>query len=203
VIAITAEDAERHKSYKDNLVRQDLEKQSDNIEDFLLGLEMVAESGQVGPTTLTRVTQLINKTNQFNLTTRRYTEEQVRTMSEAPDWWTRWFRLKDKFGDHGLIGVILAKKSGGIWDIDTWLMSCRVLGRNMEKFMLADLVGSALKDSASAISGVYIPTAKNILVDKLYANLGFQPESRANHFVLQLKERNTPPCEFIRSATSS
>jgi FkbH-like protein len=196
-IKLTAEDSERNQSYKANLARQELEKNCTTVEDFLASLEMVAETGPVNSATITRVTQLINKTNQFNLTTRRYTEEQVRIMAESPNWWTRWFRLKDKFGDHGLVGVILAKKNGRIWHIDTWLMSCRVLGRKMEEFMSEILLKETFKEGTKEIHGEYIPGGKNTLVKDMYLNIGFAREKEPNHFIFRIVEHDIPHCVFI------
>jgi FkbH-like protein len=196
---LTAEDAERHKSYKTNLVRKELETSAATVEDFLSGLEMVAQSGAINSATLVRSVQLINKTNQFNLTSRRYSEEQVRSMAKSADWWAKWFRLKDKFGDHGLIGVILVKKNGTSWYIDTWLMSCRVLGRNMEKYMLSSLFSDALKEGVSSVCGEYIPTAKNSLVQNMFVNLGFQPGDEPNRFIFHVTDSVMQTCEFIRA----
>ena len=201
-IALTAEDAERHQSYKSNIVRKEFEKNTTTVEEFLLELEMVAECGPIGVSTLARVTQLINKTNQFNLSTRRYTEEQVRFMAESPDWWTRWFRLKDKFGDHGLIGIILARKASKIWRVDTWVMSCRVLGRRMEEYMMAELLNDARKGGAKNVTGEYIPTTKNILVKGLYKNLGFMEEDEKNKFSFMLSDAEMPTCKYIRSGNT-
>jgi FkbH-like protein len=196
-VALTAEDTQRHLSYRANLERRELENKAGTLEDFLSGLEMVAESGPVDALTLTRVTQLINKTNQFNLTTRRYTEEQIKTMSQSPEWWTRWYRLKDKYGDHGLIGVILAKKSGDSWHVDDWLMSCRVLGRNMEDYMCAELLSAAAEGGAAKVIGEYIPTAKNELVKDMYTRLGFNRNRNKNSFHYLLEANAIPICKFI------
>ena len=196
-IALTEEDFERHKSYKSNIARQNFEKNAVSVEDFLAGLEMISESGPVDALTITRVTQLINKTNQFNLTTRRYTEEQVRSMAESGEWWTRWFRLKDKFGDHGLIGVMLGSNKNKTWRIDTWLMSCRVLGRKMEVYMAKQFLQEAAKAGAREIIGEYIPTAKNSLVKDLYLNVGFNPMDEPNKFIFNLKDSIIPTCDFI------
>ena len=107
-VTLTEEDRLRHASYRGNAARAAAEESAPSLESFFSGLEMAAATAPSMPQTLPRVAQLINKTNQFNLTTRRYTEDQVRAMASSPDWWCRWFRLADRFGDHGLIGVILA-----------------------------------------------------------------------------------------------
>lgn len=194
----TKEDAARYESYKSNIARKELEKSMTTVDDFLMGLEMVAETGPIDANTLSRVTQLINKTNQFNLTSKRYSEEQVRAMAESSDWWTRWFRLKDKFGDHGLIGVILAsKEENKIWYIDTWLMSCRVLGRKMEDFMCEELLRAAQKEDVSHVFGEYIPTAKNVLVKELYSRLGFIENGSPNRYSFNILNSRIPECNFI------
>ena len=199
-IALTEDDENRHKRYKSNLARQVNEKNHSTIESFLTSLEMIAESGPVDTITLSRVTQLINKTNQFNLTTRRYSEEQVRALSDNPKWWARWFKLKDKYGDHGLVGVILAEKHEKIWRIDSWLMSCRVLGRKMEEFMATELFNAAHIDGVKRISGEYIPTAKNSLVKDMYIDLGFKEKEMQNHFTFHLTEAGVYKCDFISSS---
>lgn len=197
-LTLTREDLERHQSYRANVERRKVEKNSASLEEFLAGLEMVAENGAVDAATLSRVTQLINKTNQFNLTTRRYTEEQVRAMATSPRWWTRWFRLADKFGDYGLIGVMLAEKNEGCWRLDTWLMSCRVLGRQVEEHMIAVATRAAAAEGAKELRGEYLPTPKNGLVKDLYPRLGFAPAQRGGcTFTLSLQP-SLPSCPFVR-----
>ena len=197
-MVVTAEDTERHQNYKFNVERQKNEKTCESFEDFLIGLEMVAESGPLDDKTLTRVTQLVNKTNQFNLTTRRYSQEQVKWMAQSPDWWTRWFRLKDRFGDHGLIGVMLVKKNGKQWDVASWLMSCRVLGRRMEEFMSAEMLMAAKAEGAIKVCGQYIPTAKNALVKDMYSHIGFEQQGENTCYFLNLEATEISACQFIR-----
>ncbi len=123
---------------------------------------------------LARVAQLTNKTNQFNLTTRRYTEAQVHKLAEDPASWTGAFHLSDRMGDYGLIGVIFCRPmESHRWEIDTWLMSCRVLGRQMEKFMFDQLVEAARHRGIEEIIAVYRRTPKNGLVREHYHKLGF------------------------------
>lgn len=124
---------------------------------------------------LARVTQFINKTNQFNLTTRRYTEAQVGQIAEDPDCWVRAFRLSDRMGSYGLIAVLICRPASqpATWEIDTWLVSCRVLGREMDKFMLDRLLEAVSDRGISNIVGAYLPTAKNGLVKDLYQRFGF------------------------------
>jgi FkbH-like protein len=124
-----------------------------------------------------RIVQLINKTNQFNLTTRRYTEADVVAMEADNSFFTLQVRLADKFGDLGMIGVVICRPSAkdrATWEVDTWLMSCRVLGRQVEQAMLSKVRDEAQKAGVRRIVGTYIPTAKNGMVADHYGKLGFR-----------------------------
>jgi FkbH-like protein len=203
-VALTEEDRLRHDVYRGNAARTAAEQTAPSLESFLAGLEMTARHGPVDAQTLPRVAQLINKTNQFNLTTRRYTEEQVAAMASSPDWWCRWFRLADRFGDHGLIGVLLARKDAVEWRIDTWLMSCRVLGRRMEDFMCACLLAAAQHEGVQAVVGQYIPSEKNAVVSGLYPRLGFEASSaERQEYVFTLAGHPIPACQFVRDESQS
>jgi len=122
-----------------------------------------------------RIAQLINKTNQFNLTTRRYTEAQVAQMEAGGAAFTLQTRLADRYGDFGMIGVIIANQTEAerVWEIDTWLMSCRVLGRKVDEAMLAELVKAARAAGIARILARYVPTAKNRMVADHFDKLGF------------------------------
>jgi FkbH-like protein len=198
-VTLTDEDRLRHAAYVGNVARAAAEQSAPSLESFLSGLEMTAHHGPVNAQTLPRVAQLINKTNQFNLTTRRYSEDQVAAMAASPDWWCQWFRLADRFGDHGLIGVLLARKGLCEWRVDTWLMSCRVLGRQMEDFICACLLSAAQEGGASSVVGEYIPSEKNALVSDLYSRLGFEASSAdRREYVFSLADRPIRACPFIR-----
>jgi FkbH-like protein len=199
-LALTSEDGQRHNSYKANVERNELQKKAASLDEFLTGLDMRAGCGPVSDETLKRVTQLLNKTNQFNLTSRRYNEDQVKAMAASGEWWTRWYRLKDRYGDYGLVGVILAEREKQRWVIDTWLMSCRVLGRQMERFMWMDFVTAAAQEGISEVLGLYIPTPKNQLVKDLYSSLGFQTGKNANEYYFKVNSSNLPVSPFIRRA---
>lgn len=178
--AFTADDAQRGRQYALNAERQRASQTSaTDMDGFLRGLEMVMDAGPIAPVDLARVTQLTNKTNQFNLTTRRYTEAEIGQVMEDPASVTLRVRLADRFGDNGLIAVVMARPAGnapaGELAIDTWLMSCRVLGRGVERAMLQSLVRAASARGATALIGVYKPTAKNGMVSDHYAKLGFEP----------------------------
>lgn len=175
-LALSAEDAARAAQYRVEAQREHLRAAASSVEEFLSQLQLEASVEPVGPRNLARVTQLINKTNQFNLTTRRYNEAQVREMAADPGGWTGAFTLSDRLGSYGLIGVLLCRPAGGgkSWEIDTWLMSCRTLGRQMEKFMFDRLVEAAIERRIARITGVYRATAKNGMVRTLYEQLGFR-----------------------------
>jgi FkbH-like protein len=201
-LVLTDEDRARHSSYQGNSLRRTLQISAASLDDFLASLEMVAQHGPVNAATLARVTQLINKTNQFNLTTRRYSEEQVRAMADSTGWWCRWFKLADRFGDHGLIGVMLVEKQAPAWRIDTWLMSCRILGRQMEDFMFSVLQSAARGEGATYIRGQYLPTPKNGLVEDLYPRLGFVAETSAPaQYAFDLGRPTSAP-RFIRNGSA-
>jgi FkbH-like protein len=174
-VALTQEDLQRNASYAvQGALRSAREGATGTLDEFLTGLGMVSEHGPVDGLTIERVTQLVNKTNQFNLTTRRHNLAQVRQMAESADWWTHWFKLSDRFGDHGLVGVMIAKvDSSCLWTLDTWLMSCRVLGRRMEDFMVGCLISAAAERGVRAVRAQYIETAKNKMVADLLPRLGF------------------------------
>jgi FkbH-like protein len=175
-IALTPEDLIRSEQYQKNLERDKTQASFGDISEYLKSLDMEMIWGPFDSLSLPRVTQLINKTNQFNLTTRRYSEEDARRFAADPKAVTLRCRLTDRFGDNGIIGIIIALESKeDDWIVDTWLMSCRVLGRGVEQAMLDLLVQKVLKKGAKRLVGQYFPTAKNSLVKNHYADLGFEP----------------------------
>jgi FkbH-like protein len=177
-VSITAEDLDRSQQYQANAEREVLRESAADLTGYLQSLQMELLYSQFGEISLARVTQLINKTNQFNLTTRRYTEAQVRAFQEDPHTVTLQFRLLDRFGDNGIIAILIARlQADGDAVIDTWLMSCRVLGRQVEEACLNILAEQARGLGARRLVGEFYPTAKNGMVSNLYANLGFHAES--------------------------
>ena len=126
-----------------------------------------------------RITQLINKSNQFNLTTRRYTEAEVAEAERDPNCFTLQVRLSDIFGDNGMISVVICRRlSDSEWEIDTWIMSCRVLGRRVENMMLRQILDHAGRHRVSKLIGIYRPTERNKLVEQHYLKLGFTQTSQ-------------------------
>lgn len=176
-VSLGAEDLQRTEMYRANGLRQEAQSAVGNIDEFLASLEMSAKVEAVSNVNVERVAQLIARSNQFNLTTRRYSASDVLAMACREDWVTCAISLKDRFGDNGLISVLLAKIAGSDMIIDTWLMSCRVLKRGVEHFLLNNICEAARKRNVDSILGEYIPTRKNALVRDHYSNLGFQIDS--------------------------
>ncbi|WP_405163428.1 HAD-IIIC family phosphatase [Nocardia sp. NBC_01499] len=177
--SLSSEDFTRQRSYQ-ALAAAERTATTDNLDEFLAGLEMVATIEPINSTTLDRAAQLIAKTNQFNLTTRRHTQTQVRKMAEDPQWFAATLRLRDRFADHGIVGVLLAEAvGGGTVEIDTLLLSCRVIGRNAENNLLAATAEWALAQGSSRLVGRYLPTARNALVRDLYPGHGFALEAES------------------------
>lgn len=175
-IAITAEDLAKTEQYRSNADRRALESTLTDLDSYLSALDMKLKAAPFDEIGLARIVQLINKTNQFNLTTRRYTEEEVRKLLDQPDVVTRQLRLTDRFGDNGVIGIIIGRLSeDGALDIETWLMSCRVLGRQVEQATLDVVVNAASRMHARSITGTFQASGRNNMVRDHFANLGFTP----------------------------
>lgn len=171
--SLSDEDLKRAEFYKGNLQRSALQESAGDDAGFLESLGMVLTVSPFDAGGRKRIAQLIAKSNQFNLTTRRYSEAQIAELERDTSFETCQMRLSDTFGDNGMICVIICRKAADVWDIDTWLMSCRVLGRGAELASLNLLAARAAAAGASSLRGVYSPTAKNALVRDHYENLGF------------------------------
>jgi len=170
---IVQDDLNRSAFYKSNAQREAQQSRFNNYGEFLASLEMTAEIAPFAAVYLERITQLINKTNQFNLTTRRYTGAEVEAIAEDPAYVTLYGRLSDKFGDNGLVSVLIGHIAGDTLEMDLWLMSCRVLNREMELAMFDSLVEQCQTRGIRKIKGVYIPSKKNGMVADHYLKLGF------------------------------
>jgi len=196
-ISLSTEDYSRADHYREEAARQRLHATAKSLDEFLIGLQLRARRIVVDAGNLSRVAQLTNKTNQFNLTTRRYTAAQIQGLLDDPRNWGSGFQLTDRMGEYGLIGVILCRFcSSDQWEVDSWLMSCRVLGRQMETFMFDRLVEEARARNIKEILGVYRPTPKNGLVKKHYDQLGFEkisetPEEIRYRLVVPAHSENT------------
>lgn len=172
-VTFSDEDRKRADFYQDNAKRLALQSKVGGVEAYLESLNMEIAFAPFDTVGRERIAQLINKSNQFNLTTRRYTETEVAAAESDPDAFTLQVRLTDIFGDNGMISVIIARSKGADWEIDTWLMSCRVLGRKVEQMVLRELVLNARAGGARRLIGVYRPTERNGMVKDHYAKLGF------------------------------
>lgn len=171
--AVTAEDLQRVEQYRANRSREALKSTTQSVEDYLGSLNITVGIRPIAAETLARCVQLVNRTNQFNLTTRRYTAEEIERMLASDAWHTFTLSARDKFGDHGLVGLALVERSTYAWRIDTLLMSCRVLGQGIEQSLLATIHAAAVADGARALEGAFIPTKKNAQVRDLYPRFGF------------------------------
>ncbi len=173
-LSVTEEDRDRTAQYQGNRARKALKGSSTDLDSYLRGLEMTLIARRFDRMGLKRIVQLINKSNQFNLTTRRYTDEDVIAVMEDPAAFGLQLRLADRFGDNGVIAIVIGRRQAdGDLLIDTWLMSCRVLGRQVEPTTLNLIVAEATRLGACRLIGEYIPTKKNAMVKDHYAKLGF------------------------------
>jgi FkbH-like protein len=172
-LRVSAEDLDRGRQYEEQRQREDLHRASGSMEDFYRSLAMQVAVKPIAPATVSRAAQLTQKTNQFNLTTRRYDESRVAAMLNDQSWRTYACSVRDRFGDNGLVGVALVRISEGIWEIDTFLLSCRVIGRTVETGLLAKIAGAARAAGAERLTGKFISTAKNAPAQAFYQNHGF------------------------------
>jgi FkbH-like protein len=206
-VAFTAEDRDRAKAYAANAERDALLETAESMDDFLRGLAMTAVYGPFTAVDHARVVQLINKTNQFNTTTRRYAGEEVARIMEEPDALTLQFRLLDRVGDNGLVSTMIlrpAPDDDEALEIENWVMSCRVFGRELEFEAMNIAVEAAREWGARALVANYVPTAKNDVISELYPSLGFieaespAPANGATRWVLDLADYVTRKTHIAR-----
>ena len=177
VANISKEDIKKSEMYKQNAKRNEMMNSFSNYDDYLNSLEMKATIKPFEPIYISRIAQLTNKSNQFNLTTHRYTQSEIEEISTNNNYIKLYGKLEDKFGDNGVVTVTIGHKENKTLHIDLWLMSCRVLKRDMEFAMMDTLVKQAQKDNIKEIKGYYYPTAKNGMVKDFYKIQGFEKES--------------------------
>ena len=173
-VTISDDDRRRNASYMENKQRRELAETMKSYDDFLQSLCMEAEIESFQPIYFDRIAQLTNKTNQFNLTTCRYTHADIERMASESQYITLYGRLTDKFGDNGLVSVVIAEKIDNKLHIRLWLMSCRVLKRGMEAMMLDALAERAEEAGCATLVGYYYKTTKNKMVADLYPSFGFK-----------------------------
>ena len=172
---------------------------SGNIEDYYRDLDMELRIAPVDASSITRAAQLTQKTNQYNLTTTRYSEAEMAACLSDPDWIVSVIGVSDRFGDHGIVGVVMARVAGPELQIDNFLLSCRVIGRTVETAMLAYLCDAALQRGLRDLQGRIVPTAKNVPIRELFAQHGFgrraQDDSGSTSWAMALQEQRVawPP----------
>ena len=173
VTNFTSEDLSKVELYKENIKRKSEEKKFSSYSEFLKSLDMKAKISHFDKKYYNRISQLTNKSNQFNLTTKRYSVEDIDNISSNENYITLYGKLTDKFGDNGIVSLLIGKIDGEILNIDLFLMSCRVLKRDMEFAMLDELVKVSKKRQIKKIIGFYYKTEKNNMVSNLYLDFGF------------------------------
>lgn len=194
-VAFAGEDLKRADFYQDNAKRAILQKQVGGVDAYLASLDMTIVFQPFDVTGRARIVQLINKSNQYNLTTHRYSEPEVTEAENDPEVFTLQVRLADIFGDNGMISVVICRlREAAVWEIDTWLMSCRVLGRKVEYMVLREILRHARLSGIRKLVGLYRPTDRNKLVVDHYARLGFtklcKEESGLTRWELLVEEAN-------------
>lgn len=200
-LTLSAEDLQRGSYYQAQRDREQLQQSITSREDFYRSLNQEVEIAALTKATLPRIAQLTNKTNQFNLTTRRYTEQQISELVQSPGWHCFSLQVKDRFGDNGLVGVALTHHHDGIYEIDTLLMSCRVIGRTVETAFLSFLAGHARELNASSMQGWFLPTRKNAPARDFYSDHGFQTlrqDGDGTLWELNLEKSSLPCPEWVR-----
>lgn len=173
VTTFNEDDLKRNEMYKENAMRNAQQASFADYGEYLKSLDMKATIGDFIPVYIARITQLTNKSNQFNLTTKRYTQTEMEEVWHSPNYIRLYGKLIDKFGDNGVVSVVIGEKREDTLHIDLWLMSCRVLKRDMEQAMLDTLVEKCRQNGISKIRGYYYPTKKNGMVRELYGTFGF------------------------------
>lgn len=189
VTTFSDDDLRRNEMYKKNAERKAQQAAFTDYAEYLRSLEMTATIDDFLPVYIARITQLANKSNQFNVTTRRYTPAEMEEVFHSPNHIRLYGKLIDKFGDNGVVSVVIGEKNGQALDVQLWLMSCRVLKRDMEFAMLDTLVEKCRAADITTIRGYYYPTAKNNMVRELYKTFGFAKisEDEAGNTVWELK----------------
>lgn len=187
-VSYSENDEKRTKQYQEEIGRKKLEKSFHNLDDYLIGLQMEGAAAAFSEFYYPRIAQLTQRSNQFNLRTIRYTEADIEKIAKDDRYLTLYFTLKDKFGDYGLVSVVIMEKQGETGFIDTWLMSCRVLKRGMEEFVINAVVAAAGKAGIKKVVGEYIPTRKNAMVSHLYEGFGFKATEKENRYEMIVDE---------------
>jgi FkbH-like protein len=177
-LVLSEEDRDRGRQYVAQRDRAKLQERCRSLEEFYRSLEQEVELAQAGPDAIARVSQLTQKTNQFNVTTRRYSEQQIAEMIYRPGWQIITARVRDRFGDNGLVGLAIVHASDDTAEIDSFLLSCRVIGRAVETVMLSQVIEQAKSSGLRRVRGWFLPTPKNAPAKDFYAAHGFSEQER-------------------------
>jgi len=200
-VAATDEDAQRTHSYQADRKRRTEAAQTTNLEEYLAGLELVAEIGPATEDEIARIAQLTLRTNQFNLTTRRYSAGDLERLRQSPDWRVLMMKVRDKFGDYGLTATAILVREKTHARIDAFLLSCRILGRRLEDALLAETIRAAQTfEGVSQLAAEFLPTAKNAQVSDFFAQRGFMLQSGdapQKHYLLDLSQATIRHADFI------
>lgn len=200
-LGLSKEDRSRQGYYANDRRRAELRQTADSLESFYESLSMDAEIFLAGPDVLPRVAQLTQKTNQFNLTSRRYSEQEIALLVADSRWRVYALRLRDRFGDNGVVGVGIARDVDGVREIDTFLLSCRVIGRTVETALLAAIAEDAKSAGRQRLIGWFLRTAKNGPASRFYPSHGFtctKEHGGVSRWELDLTRKTIPPPPWIK-----
>ena len=203
-LTVSSEDQQRTTMYAEQRERVQAEQKFQSKEDFFRYLQQEAEIAPVNPATLARVAQLTQKTNQFNLTTRRYTEQQLQDLAGRSGWHVLSISVRDRFGDHGLVGVAITHDDGATCQIDTFLLSCRVIGRSVETALLSHLADMAGSRGRKQLLGWFLPTKKNAPAREFFSQHGFEKQEenpQGSLWRLSLPQNTIAVPDWIRLKT--
>lgn len=190
---LTGDDFARNKMYKSNIQRDKLRKSTMNIEDFYFSLDMEAAINKITPFQVPRIAQMTQKTNQFNLRTQRYTESDIKRFMEDENHEVYFLSLADKFGNNGIVGTAIVNLDGGTAFVDSFIFSCRALGRTAETALLNFVIDDVEKKGIQKLEGEYLPTKKNIPCKDFYKDHGFKEENGKWHISLNNYEQKQIP----------
>lgn len=200
-LSLTEEDRQRGQMYSENASRARNRKDSTDLASYLASLDIVVEVRHACPDRYGRIAQLTQKTNQFNLTTRRYGESDIARFAEAEGSDVLQCTVRDRFGVYGLVGVVVLRHESGDTEIDSLLMSCRVLGRGVEPTMLTAAARLAVAHGSRRLVGSYLPTRKNRMVERFYPENGFEPAGNASMecavYAMDPRAYHPPPLDHI------
>jgi len=210
-VSFTLEDRDRAQQYAENAERDALLESAQSMDEFLRGLKMSVRFGPFTAVDQPRVVQLINKTNQFNTTTRRYTSEEIAILTNLHSALTLQFRLLDRIGDNGLVSAMILRptpEDEDVLEIENWVMSCRVFGRQLEHEAMNIAVEAARQRGARALVAEYIATSKNNVISALYSSLGFAAANQtvstsgATRWFLDLADYVTQNTHIVRAGVA-